>query len=69
VSVSIAFPETGKNWLTDTLSTTGVLLGPERMFEILKPLGGEALFLIKENGTIHEVKSPGWAKFEQDAVQ
>jgi thiamine biosynthesis lipoprotein len=64
VSVSIAFPETGKNWLTDTLSTTGVLLGPEKTFEILKPLGGEAMFLIRENGQITEVKSSGWGRFE-----
>jgi len=64
VSVTIAFPETGKNWLTDTLSTTGVLLGPERTFEIVQSLGGEALFLIRENGIIREVKSPGWDKFK-----
>jgi len=64
VSVSIAFPETGKNWLTDTLSTTGVLLGPEKTFEILKLLGGDALFLLKENGQIREVKSSGWGRFE-----
>jgi thiamine biosynthesis lipoprotein len=64
VSVSIVFPQTGKNWLTDTLSTTGVLLGPERTFEIVQRLGGEALFLIRENGHIREVKSPGWKKFE-----
>ncbi|MDD3276233.1 MAG: FAD:protein FMN transferase [Kiritimatiellales bacterium] len=64
VSVSIAFPETGKNWLTDTLSTTGVLLGPEKTFEIVQSLGGEAMFLIRENGTIREVKSPGWGGFE-----
>lgn len=64
VSVSIAFPETGKNWLTDTLSTTGVLLGPERTFEILKPLGGEALFLIRDGEKIREVKSSGWERFE-----
>jgi FAD:protein FMN transferase len=64
VSVSIAFPETGKNWLTDTLSTTGVLLGPERTFEVVQSLGGEALFLIRDSGQIREVKSPGWDKFE-----
>ncbi|NOU36460.1 MAG: FAD:protein FMN transferase [Kiritimatiellaceae bacterium] len=64
LSVSIAFPETGKNWLADTLSTTGVILGPEKTFAIIKPLGGEALFLIRENGQIKEVKSPGWGIFE-----
>lgn len=64
VSVSIAFPETGKNWLADTLSTTGVLLGPEKTFSIVKQLGGEALFLIRENGEIKETASPGWEAFK-----
>ena len=64
VSVSIAFPQTGKNWLADALSTTGVLLGPEKTFEIIKPFGGEAMFLVKENGKIREIDSPGWAKFK-----
>lgn len=63
VSVSIAFPETGKNWLTDTLSTTGVLLGPEKTFEIVQRLGGEAMFLVRENGQIREIDSPGWGRF------
>jgi thiamine biosynthesis lipoprotein len=64
LSVSIAFPETGKNWLADSLSTTGVILGPEKTFAIIRPLGGEALFLIRENGQIKEVKSSGWGMFE-----
>jgi len=64
VSVSIAFPETGKNWLTDTLSTTGVLLGPEKTFEIVQSLGGEAMFLVKENGEIREIDSSGWETFK-----
>lgn len=64
VSVSIAFPENGRNWLADTLSTTGVLLGPQKTFEILKKVGGEALFLVRENGQITEVKSPGWDRFK-----
>ncbi len=64
VSVSIAFPETGKNWLADTLSTTGVLLGSEKTFRIVKQFGGEAMFLIRENGQIKEVTSPGWEIFK-----
>lgn len=64
VSVSIAFPQTGKNWLADALSTTGVLLGPEKTFEIIKPFGGEAMFLVKQNGVIREIDSPGWKKFK-----
>jgi thiamine biosynthesis lipoprotein len=65
VSVSIAFPQTGKNWLADALSTTGVLLGPEKTFEIIKPFGGEAMFLLKEsNGELREVSSSGWKTFK-----
>ena len=64
ISVSIAFPQTGKNWLADAFSTTGVILGPEKTFEILKPFGGEALFLVKQNGEIREIESPGWGKFK-----
>lgn len=64
VSVSIAFPQTGKNWLADALSTTGVLLGPEKTFKIAKQFGGEAMFLIRENGTIREVASSGWEAFK-----
>jgi thiamine biosynthesis lipoprotein len=63
-SVSIAFPETGKNWLADALSTTGVILGPEKTFEIVKQLGGEAMFLIRENGNIRETTSSGWEAFK-----
>lgn len=64
VSVSIAFPQTGKNWLADALSTTGVLLGPEKTFEIIKPFGGEAMFLVKQDGEIREIDSPGWGMFK-----
>lgn len=64
VSVSIAFPQTGKNWLADAFSTTGVILGPEKTFETIKPFGGEALFLVKQNGEIREIESPGWGDFK-----
>jgi thiamine biosynthesis lipoprotein len=64
MSVTIAFPKTGMNWMADGFSTTGVILGPEKTFELLKPFGGEALFLIKQNGEIREVASEGWGKFQ-----
>ncbi|MDH3345818.1 MAG: FAD:protein FMN transferase [Kiritimatiellaceae bacterium] len=64
VSVSVAFPEIGKNWMADTLSTTGVLLGPEKTFEIVQRLGGEAMFLIRKDGVLTEVTSSGWEKFK-----
>ena len=64
ISVSIAFPQTGKNWMADVLATAGVLLGPEKTFEVIKPFGGEAMFLVKENGEIREIDSPGWGNFK-----
>ena len=65
VSVSIAFPQTGKNWLADALSTTGVLLGPEKTFEIVQRFGGEAMFIVKEpDGGLREIHSSGWGKFK-----
>jgi thiamine biosynthesis lipoprotein len=64
VSVSIVFPETGKNWLTDTLSTSGVLLGPDQTFSIVQSLGGDALFIIKDADGLHEISSPGWGVFQ-----
>ena len=63
-SVSIAFPQTGLNWMADSFSTAGVLLGPEKTFAVIAPFGGEAMFLIHEKGTIREVSSPGWGKFK-----
>lgn len=62
VSVSIVFPATGKNWLADSLSTAGTILGPQKTFAILKKLGGEAMFLILEKGKLREVTTPGWRK-------
>jgi len=64
VSVTIAFPQTGKNWLADALATTGVLLGPEKTFNMIKPLGGEAMFLVKKDGVIRESVSAGWKMFK-----
>lgn len=61
LSVTIVFPRPGMNWLTDTLSTTGVLLGPEKTFAIVKRYGGEAMFLMRENGEIKELTTPGWS--------
>jgi thiamine biosynthesis lipoprotein len=64
VSASIVFPKSGMNWLADTLSTTGVLLGPEKTIKLVQELGGEALFLIRKGNKIHEVKSAGWDKLK-----
>jgi FAD:protein FMN transferase len=64
LSVSIAFPAAGKNWMADFMTKVGVLWGPERTFKLVNELGGEAMFLIMENGQTKEYKSSGWGKFE-----
>jgi len=62
-SVSIVFPQTGRNWMADSLSTAGVLLGPEKTFDMVEKLGGEALFLVWEGRALREIKSNGWDRF------
>lgn len=64
LSVSIVFPKTGMNWLADALSTTGVLLGPDKTIEIVQEFGGAALFLLEGDEGIIEVKSQDWERFE-----
>jgi thiamine biosynthesis lipoprotein len=64
LSVNIVFPETGKNWLADTLSTTGVILGPAKTFEIVRKYGGEAMFLVWKDGKIEVITSSGWESFQ-----
>lgn len=66
LSVSVAFNEVGKNWLCDSLSTAGVILGPKKTFEILKKLGGEGMFLIAHKSQFKTIKSSGWKQFEND---
>jgi thiamine biosynthesis lipoprotein len=63
-SVSIVFPQTGRNWMADSLSTAGVLLGPEKTFEMVEKLGGEVLFLVWEGRVLREIKSKGWDRFQ-----
>ena len=61
LSVTVVFPETGKNGLADGLSTAGAVLGAEEAIPIIRRLGGEALFLIRtDGGDIREIKSEGW---------
>lgn len=61
LSVTVAFPETGKNGLADGLSTAGAVLGAEQAIPIIEKLGGEALFLVRtDGGEVREVKSGGW---------
>lgn len=65
LSVSVCFPQTGKNWLTDSLCTAGAVLGPEKTISIIEKLGGEVLFLIRDGDGIHEIKSKGWNSFNK----
>jgi len=60
LSVSVAFPETGRNGLADGLSTACAVLGPDAALALVEKLGGEALFLVDEGGEIRERKTRGW---------
>ena len=65
LSVTVAFPKNGHNWLAVSLSTTGAILGPETTFEFVKRLGGEAMFLVWEHQSIVEKSTAGWEAFRK----
>ncbi len=60
LSVTVVFPETGKNWLADGLSTAGVVLGQERTLALIEGLGGQVLMLVEQDGKVAEFKTTGW---------
>lgn len=61
LSATVVFPEAGKTWLTDGLSTAGVVLGPDQAIPIIERLGGQALFIMDGGaGRPYERKSNGW---------
>jgi thiamine biosynthesis lipoprotein len=66
LSVSVVFPEPGKNWLADGLSTAGVVLGAEQAIRIIEEQDGEALILMKDGNDIREIKSSGWGRLLVD---
>jgi thiamine biosynthesis lipoprotein len=60
LSATIVFPEIGKNAYADALSTTAVIMPPERFLQLARKLGAEALILQKNGPRIVEIKTPGW---------
>ncbi|MHC4251363.1 MAG: FAD:protein FMN transferase, partial [Planctomycetota bacterium] len=64
LSVTVAFPQTGRNGLADALSTAGAVLGPERAVALAEELGAEALVVYVESDADDaeplEAKTPGW---------
>ena len=65
LSVTILFPQPGRNGLADALSTAGAVLGPEATLRIAAEFGAEALVLIRDGEEIKEIASPGFAKFKR----
>ena len=64
LSVSVLFPEPGKNALADGLSTAGVLMPIEAFFPLVESLGGETMILrMDRQGKIIEYRSEGWERF------
>ncbi len=62
VSVSVVFPDIGKNWLADGLATASMVLGPDAAIPLITNAGGECLILIRVGNEIKEYKSPGWER-------
>jgi len=60
LSVTVAFPETGKNALADGLTKAGAVLGPKKALPLIEKLGGQALILVKAKNHIEEYKTSGW---------
>ncbi len=60
LSVTVAFPVTGKNGLADGLSTAGAVLGPDALFPIVERLGGEAMSLSDDANAGRERATRGW---------
>ena len=60
LSVTIVFPETGRNGLADGLSTAGAVLGHQKARELVESLGGQALFVVMVDGEPKTFKTKGW---------
>ncbi len=60
LSVTIVFPETGRNGLADGLSTAGAVLGHEKARDLVEKLGGQALFMVMVDGEPKIFKTKGW---------
>jgi thiamine biosynthesis lipoprotein len=60
LSVTVAFPSTGKAGLADGLSTAAAVLGPQRALPLIQKLGGQALLLVRGPRGIEEHKTSGW---------
>ena len=64
LSVSVIFPQLGRNALADALSTSGVVLGPERFIALVESLGGDCLVLTQdEDGKIKSHESSAWQRY------
>ena len=64
LSVSVVFPQTGRNALADALSTSGVVLGPKQFITTVEALGGSCLLIEQAaDGSIIQHTSANWYKF------
>lgn len=55
--------------MADALATAGAVLGPAKILELTKALGGQVLVLVDEDGTVREIKTEGWQAIEATAEE
>ena len=64
LSVSVIFPQVGRNALADALSTSGVILEPSLFISIVESLGGACLVIEQgKDGELIEHSSNNWQQF------
>jgi thiamine biosynthesis lipoprotein len=68
-SVTVVFRQTGRNGLADGLATAGAVLPVGTFLSVVTRLGGEALVLVRDGGTIREHATPGWKALAVDEAR
>ncbi len=64
LSVSVIFPQIGRNGLADALSTAGVVMGPETFIPLVESLGGDCLLLTENpNDEVLAHESRNWQRY------
>lgn len=64
LSVSVVFPQVGRNALADALSTSGVVLEPQKFIGLVEDLGGSCLLIEQDqDGNMIQHRSQNWQRF------
>ncbi len=63
LSVSVVFPETGRNALADALATAGVVMGAEKILPLVHALGGACLVYMQDGEDMQAYASERWGDY------